>query len=260
MIMDYSELIDDFFTGSPDPEQVRAFEKRIESDPAFAEEVAFYLSTHTMAREVSQSEKKQQFRNLYLKNQSEETSSLRITDYTTPLQSRKTPVRKLIYFITAAAAVAGIIFGVYTQVQPVSPQQLAKNYEQEHLKMLGVTMGSHMDSLQTGLNYYNGNKADQALLIFEQLCRKDSTNSKAWENAGLAALRLKDYDKALTYFRKLETFTLRYNRAVFYQAVTLMDRNGAGDVDTAQHLLQQVVQKDLEGKETAQEWLGEWKK
>jgi hypothetical protein len=46
---------------------------------------------------------------------------------------------------------------------------------------------------------YNHNKADKALIIFE-LCQKDSTDSKAQENAGLAALRLKDYDKALSHF------------------------------------------------------------
>ena len=103
--MEYSELIEDFFTGNPDPEQVRTFEKRIESDPAFAEEVAFYLSAHTVAREASQTEKKQQFKNLYEKSQSEESTNQKVADRRVLLQSHKTPVRKLIYSLAAAAVV-----------------------------------------------------------------------------------------------------------------------------------------------------------
>jgi hypothetical protein len=34
-----------------------------------------------------------------------------------------------------------------------------------------------------------------------------------------------------------------------------MDRNQPGDVAKAKQLLQQIVQNDLEGKETAQDWL-----
>ena len=34
-----------------------------------------------------------------------------------------------------------------------------------------------------------------------------------------------------------------------------MNRNQPGDTETAKQLLQQVIQKDQEGKETAQEWL-----
>ncbi len=257
--MDNSELIESFFTGGPGPEQVRAFESRIESDPVFAEEVAFYLSVHTVAREVSQSEKKQQFRELYIKSQQTETNTLRVSSRTAPFQSHRTPVRRLIYYTAAAAVVAGISFGLYTYVQPVSPQQLAAKFEQEQLKTLGVTMGSHLDSMQMGLSFYNENKADKALNIFEQLCQKDSTDSKAQENAGLAALRLKDYDKALSHFRKLETFTLHSNPALFFQALTLMDRNQPGDRDNAKQLLEQVVQQHQEFEEVAQKWLRNWK-
>ena len=258
--MENSELIEDYFTSDPGPDQVRAFENRIASDPAFAKEVAFYLSVHTVAREVYQSEKKQQFRELYQQSQAGKTSIPSTSTQYTLAKSRSIPVRKLAYYLAAAAVVAGISFGIYTYVQPgLSPQQLAVQFEQEHLKTLSVTMGGPVDSLQKGLNFYNVNKTDQALIIFEQLCQKDSTDSKAQENAGLAALRMKDYDKAMSHFKKLETFTLHSNPALFYQAVTLMDRNLPGDADSAKQLLQQVVQQDQEFKEFAQKWLGEWK-
>ena len=259
--MENSELIEYYFTSSLDPGQVLAFEKRIASDPAFAEEVAFYLSMHTMAREVSQSEKKQQFRELYQKSQAAVTTTPLISIRPVSTPSRTTPVRKLVYYMAAAAVVAGISFGIYTYVQPgLSPQQMAVKYEQEQLKTLSVTMGGGTDSLQKGLDLYNKNEAGQALAIFERLCQRDSSDSRARLNAGLAALRLKDYNKALIYFRQLETYTLLSNPALLNQAITLMIRNQPGDADSAKQLLQRVVQKDQEGKEDAEQWLHDWKK
>ena len=73
---------------------------------------------------------------------------------------------------------------------------------------------------------------------------------------GLAALRLKEYNKALSYFEQLETYTSLYaNPALILQAVTLMERNQPGDAAKAKILLKKIVDQDLEGRESAQEWL-----
>lgn len=258
--MENSELIESYFTGSPDPEQTRAFETRITMDSAFAEEVAFYLSIHSLAREVYQSEKKQQFRNLYQQGRVSEITTSKISNPLTSSKSRPTPVRKIIYYMAAAAAVAGITFGIYNYEQRASPQQLAAKYEKKNLITLSVTMGSR-NSLQDGIDLYNKGKLEQALAQFEQMSQKDSTNSRARLYAGLSALRLKDYDKAMIYFRQLEGYTQLYsNPALFYEALTLMKRSQPGDVDSAKQLLQQVVAKDLDEKETAREWLVKWGK
>ena len=98
--------------------------------------MAFYLSVHTMATEISQTVKKQQFRELYQKSQTAETTTRWGSTRPTPAQSHRTPVRKVVYYMAAAAVVAGISFGLYTYVQPGSPQQLAAKFEQEHLKTL----------------------------------------------------------------------------------------------------------------------------
>ena len=45
--MDNLDYIESYFTNVLAPDQAREFEKRIESDPVFAEEVAFYLSAQT---------------------------------------------------------------------------------------------------------------------------------------------------------------------------------------------------------------------
>ena len=258
--MDNTDYIESYFTNELVPDQAREFERRIESDPAFAEEVAFYLSALKVSREVSQSEKKAQFKKLYQNNSAEDITPVRNISITRPLGNASifAPISKLVYYIAAAAVVTGIIFGTYIFMKPVSTQQLASQYEKEHLQTLGVTMSSQTNSLQTGLRLYNDGKAQEALLQFESIIRSDTFNFTAKEYAGLSALRLKEYDKALNWFKALETRTLYSNPALFYQALTFMDRNQSGDAAKAKQLLQQIVQNDGEGKETAQEWLRKW--
>jgi tetratricopeptide (TPR) repeat protein len=152
--------------------------------------------------------------------------------------------------------VAGLIFGLYVFVQPPAPQQLATQYEQAHLQVLGVSMSGNSDPMQTALGVYNDGKTSEALSMFEKIIQTDTSNFTAKQYAGIAALRLKNYDKAIQWFNALDTYTgLHSNPAKFYLALTLMERNQSGDVATAKDLLQQVVQDDGEEREIAQEWL-----
>ncbi len=254
--MDNSEYIEDYFSGAPDPEQTRSFELRIESDPVFAEEVAYYLSVHSLAKEVYHLEKKQQFREIY-QNYQEAGSSASTARNLKP--SGTTIVRKLVYYLAAAAVVAGISFGIYTYTQNVSPQEMAAVYEREKLTTLPVTMSGRSDSVQTGLRLYNDRKLEDARMLFERMIERDSLYYPALEYAGLACLRLKNYDRAIYYFKQLEERKELYaNPALFYKAVTLMARNHPGDNASAKQLLQQVVEKELEGKEAAQKMLAKW--
>jgi tetratricopeptide (TPR) repeat protein len=248
--MDNLEYIESYFTNNPDNDRTREFEKRIESDPSFAEEVAFYLNVLKVSREESESDKKRRFKEIYQKNPVDETMHVR--------NISGGRVRKLVYYIAAAAAVAGIVFGIRTFTSSASPQQLADKYINENLSTLGVTMSGRADSIQTGLQLYNSGKFQESRVQFEKIIQSDTSNFTAKEYAGLAALRMKEYDKALAWFNELETYSLNSNPALLYQSLTLMERNQSGDAAKAKQLLQQVVQNDLEGKETAQEWLRKW--
>ena len=73
--------------------------------------------------------------------------------------------------------------------------------------------------------------------------------------AGIVCLRLKQYDKALEYFRRLETIPLEVNPGKFYHALALVERGTPEDLRNAKIILKQVIEKDLDGKETAAEWL-----
>jgi hypothetical protein len=240
--MDNLDYIERYFTSEPDKDGTREFEERITLDPAFAEEVAFYLSAHHVARESSRSEKKKIFKEVYKNYQADD--------------KKTTPVRKLMYGIAAAAVATGIIFGIYTVRGSDSPKELAGQYVKENLQTFGVRMSSRSDSIQDGLRLYNEGKPAEALLQFEKIIQSDSSNSLAKKYAGLSALQIKDYDKALAWFRDLELYKKLYsNPGLFYQALTLMERDLPGDGAESKLLLQRVVDNKLEGKETAAIWL-----
>ena len=168
--MDNLDYIESYFKKELVTGDAREFEERIESDPAFAEEVAFYLSARVISREVSQTEKKQRFREIY---QNKRVSV--------------TPVRKLVYYLTAAAAVACIVFGTYIFTKPVSTRELADRYIKENLQTLGVTMSSHGDSIQTGLRLYNDGKTSEALTIFEKISQNRIPHHSMQKNMRVSA-------------------------------------------------------------------------
>src|SRR4029079_13995747 len=58
------EYIDAYFQRMLKPEEIRRFERRIAEDPAFAEEVAFYLSAKQSLKAEANQEKKERFRQL----------------------------------------------------------------------------------------------------------------------------------------------------------------------------------------------------
>jgi tetratricopeptide (TPR) repeat protein len=237
--MESLEYIDNYFNGEPGPAETARFEEKIISDSSFAEEVAHYLGVMQTAKEKSDADKKKRFRELYDQNKSVKRSGV---------------VKKLWPSIAVAALVAGVIFGWYLFMQPVSTKQLADHYIQEHFQTLSVSMGKQ-DSMQSALNLFNNEKLTEALVYFQNIIQSDTSDYNAKKYAGIVSLRLQHYDKALDYFRQLGRYSLQSNPALLYQSITLMKRNRPGDAREAKELLQQIVQDDLEGKEVAQEWL-----
>jgi tetratricopeptide (TPR) repeat protein len=242
--MDYLQEIDRYFQAPVSEEESRNFAKRIENDPHFAEEVAFYLGAYGAGAAINAEQKKQIFKEIYNQLPKEKK----------PLRSAPSPIRRLIPYLTAAALVSGIIIRSLV-ISPTLTQELANNYIKAHLQTLdGVKMGP-TDSLQRGVSLYNEGRFNEALEVFENMVKKDPSNYTAVENAGLSALRMGDYDKALLYFRKLQSFTtLHINPALVYQALTLMKRNRPGDTRTATQLLRQAEQ-DQNMKQDAEELL-----
>jgi tetratricopeptide (TPR) repeat protein len=236
--------IDSYFKGVLTPEETRVFEQKLIDDPAFAEEVAFYCSAMQVIKEELAEEKKMQFRKIY----DESKSGIN--------NSKPALIKKLWSFAAAAAIVAALIFSWYIFSKPSSPEQLANQYIKQHFQTeMGVKMAGKEDSLDAAIRLYNEDKLPEALKQFNKLIQADSIADIPKRMAGIVSLRLGDYDKAIYYFTQLENLSLYANPGKLYHSIALIKRNRPGDKQIAKELLQQIIDKDLEGKETAQKWI-----
>jgi len=243
---DYSEFIDGYFNKTLSGEEAARFEQMLSHDASFAQEVAFYISSKQVLTEQLVIKKKERFKELL-----SESSTL----------TNRAPVRKLwVYRSVAAAAVIILLIASWYLFysKPLPVQQIADNYIKQDLGNLPVTMGTTMDSLQQGLKLYNDGNLNSSLKIFESILMRDTSNYSAIKYSGIIYLRLADYKKALAHFQQLANYPLYSNPAIFYQALTLMKRNLSGDKPKARLLLQNVVDNNLEGKQTAMQWLNKW--
>ena len=236
--MDSLEYIDDYFEREPSPEEARQFEKRIQEDPAFASDVAYYLSARITLKEVNAEERKEGFRELY-----QQTAA--------PAKMRLMYTRRWWPVLAAASLIVVIILCWTLFIRRDSGPELADQYIRQNLDQMSVRMGA-TDSMQTGLILYNDRRFPEALQQFENILQSDTSNLTALLNAGIVALRLENYDKAISYFKKLEVRADPHiNPALFYEALTLIKRNHPGDPAHAKQFLERIVQEDLSKKEDA---------
>ena len=240
-------FIDNFFLGLLSQEDNKLFEDRIVTDPTFAADVAFYLSSKQAARELQETEKKNRFKELYKSN----------NGYHHAKSGAKVIAWRNAGKVALAAAIITAIIVTINLNSQTSPGTLAEKYIQNEYKQLSVSMGT-ADELAKAAESYNSGKYAAAEAAFENVITKDSASFNAVQYAGVSAIRAGNYDIALRHFNELEKFRTRYNPAVLLQAVALMKRNHPGDKQEAKLLLQRVVNENLDGKEAAQEWLRNW--
>ncbi len=245
--MNNLELIEAYFNEELSAEKKSEFERRITEDSAFAEETAFYLSSRQAAA-AELGENRNRFREIYQQYKQQNAG----------VASKVSPLRKLWPWVAAAAVMAGIILGWYLFLQPASPTKLADRYIEENFQNLSVKMGGREDSVQTALRFYNEGKSEEALKYFESMAARDSSFAEAIKYAGIACLRLGQYDKAISYFSQLSNYTLHANPGPFYHALVLIKRGRGSDLDSAKQLLQLIVDKDLDKKEAAEKMLRKW--
>lgn len=164
------------------------------------------------------------------------------------------------YFKAAMGIAAGLLVLLVAYAVFYQPEQninhLAENYIETHYDRLSQTMDATPDSLQLGISAFNNREYAEALQFFQGVYAKQPENSEAIKNIGLVYLRTGDFEKALLQFEKLAAMENLYsNPGKFLKAITLMQRNEAGDKQEAKHLLEQVVLEDATGREQAEAWL-----
>jgi tetratricopeptide (TPR) repeat protein len=224
------ETIDNYFEGRLSADEQAAFEKQLEQDKTLADEVAFYLSTKAALKEA--------------------TLQQRHAEWT-----QAQPARSLFWRWTSGIAAAiALLIGVWNTVIHTDStlQEYAEVYIEENLTQLNSHMATTTDSLQIAVDYYNHQKYQEALPIFNRLAR-NNPRAKAYEYEGLTQLQLKNYNAAIAIFERIAADTeLLENKGKFYAALAYLKKE---DTKTAQRLLKEVITQNLAGKAKAEQWL-----
>ena len=238
------DYIEAYFEHRLSAAERQVFEARCSDDPAFAGEVAVYISTRQALKEELLDRKRKEWASLEP-----------IGAAAGPLRSIPRITRRFAILAGAAAAVLAIVI-VYLITKPSSPQQLAKGYVGRNYAQLSATLDGSLDDWQRAILAYNNKEYEKAATLFERVAATQPENSDAKKYAGIVYLVTGQYDKALNKFSILtRTPGLLNNPGLFLQAVTLLERDSPGDKNEARRLLGEVVQQQLEGSKEASAWL-----
>ena len=233
--------IDQYFNNELSPAEKLVFEKRCESDQAFADEVAFYVSSRASAEAEADLQMKKRFDQLYFERRS------------------NTRVRSIsrFSFISIAAAASVILFlGWFFLLNPPSATQLADRYIQEHFQTISPSLSNTKDSIELGKNAFNNKNYPVAEKIFIALSGESNVRAEAIEYLGILYLATARYDEAIVQFEKLSRdTTLQVNYGSFYESIALIKRNREGDHAKAKLILQAINTNGLAGRKEAAEWI-----
>ena len=231
------EQIEKYLNNELSLSERQVFENQLSTDSELANEFAFYVNTHTASKQLAEEKRRKQFDNLR-----------------TEISGRNNRRIKPLIWLTglAASVILALGFWWFTQTSTTNSEILADVYIQEHFENLPVKMDGNADSLQMGLRLFNEKKLNDAQKIFEEILQRKSNDSEATKYAGITALKLQQYDKAIQYFQALAQQTNLYsNPGKFYEALALMKQNKA-DRKKAKEILNEVIVNNLEGNEEAE--------
>jgi tetratricopeptide (TPR) repeat protein len=236
--------IESYFQHTLSADERAAFETRCETDENFAKEVAFYITTRQVLREGLLEQKVNAWKEEAIKEEN------------TPVISmvKKTSVTRWIVYAAAACILLAVSMFLFETQN--SPQRLASDYVQKNYSNLSVEMSADSDVITKGMDAYNHKNYDEALTYFIKAKQTDTANSYVKKITGLTYFQKKDYDQALKEFDTLSNMQgLQSNPGDFLKAITLLERNDAGDKDEAKKLLDKVQKEDEEGNKDAGELL-----
>ena len=231
-----SEQIEKYLNNELSLQERQVFENQLSTDSALAKSFAFYANVHNASKQLATEKRREQF-----------------DDLRAEISSRPVQKIKPMIWLSGLAASVILAFGFwwFSQTTTSNTEILADVYIQEHFENLPVKMDGNVDSLQMGLRFFNEHKLNEAQKIFEEILQRKDNESEAIKYAGITALKLQQYDKAIQYFQMLSKQTNLYsNSGKFYEALTLMKQN-TSDRKEAKKILNEVIINNLEGNEEA---------
>ncbi|CCH54352.1 hypothetical protein BN8_03514 [Fibrisoma limi BUZ 3] len=256
--MDDFAIIESYVNGQLSPTEKAAFDDALRSDQALADALAFYLLTKQVAQQEAREQRRAEFE--ALRHQLPDTAFV-----------EETPVRPLWgstsgRWIAAAASIVLLLglgwYFVRSSTGLGDQTEVAENtalnaqidqYIEANFTTLSPSMSGEADSLQTGVEYFNTGRLADAGRVFDGILQRQPDNDTALKYAGIVSLRLGNYDQAITQFRRLSQLDLIKNPGLFYEALAYLKRGQPMDKSQAEKLLDEVINKNLDGKQEAEE-------
>lgn len=243
------ETIENYLTGQLPADERARFEATLRTDPAVADAMAFYLLTKQAAQEQAREQRRAELNALRTQGAPVLSGAPR------PLWSA--PMR------WAAAASVILLLGLgWLFFRPTDSTNMASRLTDEyvaaHFTQLPTTMGGgssgsgSADSVKTGVGLFNEGKLTEANALFQDVLTRQPNMDSALKYAGIVSLRQGNYDKAIDQFHRLSQLTdLVANPGTFYEALAHLKRGQPLDKSQAKKLLEEVINKNLDGKRDA---------
>lgn len=246
------EIIENYLNGTLSADEQRRVEQDLQTNPDLAETLRFYVLTKHVAKVEAREQRRAELDALRRNLPQPPTASEGADPRSRPLLSA--PMR----WAAAASVVLMLGWGWYfLRDTGGNPAQLADQYVAEHFDQLSTTMsGGTTDQLTQGIDLYNQQKFAEAEATFNRLLAQQPDNDRALKVAGIVALRQEKYDVAIERFQQLGNRTdLLNNPGRFYEALARLKRNQPMDKEQAEKLLNEVISRNLEGKQKAEQLL-----
>ncbi len=256
--MNNLETIENYLSGQLTPAQRTQFEANLRTDSGLSESLAFYVQAKQVAGVEARELRKA------------ELDALRPSP-----KQQSAPMR----WVAAASVLlllglGWFIFRLGNEVPTTA--QLADTYLADTYGQLGTTMsGETTSSLEQGIDLYNRQQYTEAEAVFTRELDRQAAqpnqpsgstlkgglgqtpgSDRFLKFAGLAALQQQKYDVAIARFHQLgERTDLFSNPGLFLEALARLKRNEPMDKEEAKKLLEDVINRNLEGKANAEQLL-----
>jgi hypothetical protein len=224
-------------------EEKTQVERRIQTDSAFAQEIAFYWQSKQVAEEDTL-----------------QRNNKRFDDIRKSLQHKKAGnVRPLWQTLISVAASFIIIVGAVWLLlgKQVDTNEMAQQYIEANYQTLPATMGgSEEETINKIRLLYNQHNFSQSIALTDSLLVVQPKHLLLLEYKGLSQLQSAQYDNAIKSFQQLATLPAVGNKGLFLMAVAHLKRGKKADIEQAKQILQTIAQDDIAfGKQQAKEWL-----
>lgn len=232
------ERIERYLESTLTASEKQDFERALHTNPSLSDDLAFYIKAKLALQESELSRKHQEW------------SSLESAGKKGMVEPNWLMIAAMLILVLGLL----LFFNPFRQ----SPEDRARRYVSEDLKILPLQLSSTTDTLQLALARYNQGNYDDAIRMAVLVLQKNQSDAEALEVIGLASLQKKDYEKALYYFHRISIQkTLYSNPGRFYEALTYLNRDAKSDQARAIELLRDIVRNDEAGKAKALKILNE---